>query len=252
MTFDEYISNPMGKKNAVYSQRFVFQKLYQQKYELTMTREANGMRFTLYKSKNEKRFIAHFYVPSEVVPKFVYDVVIEFTAPSDEIAAEKTLKNYQVKFFANDPAFVFTFAYAFRTAGMFFDALSSKMSRLALKEKPKETNPKEIIGYVKSIYFAYIFYKGKGLYNKSMWYDASPINMKTLIGSVTHADIIYEKRTAAGAQLAKKKRRKPDSTASTRAISNPVAKTSRSGKSKAVTKTKTVGKVRTVARTKRK
>ena len=97
MTFDEYISNPMGKKNAVYSQRFVFQKLYQQKYELTMAREANGMRFTLYKSKNEKRFIAHFYVPSEVVPKFVYDVVIEFTAPSDEIAAEKTLKNYQVK-----------------------------------------------------------------------------------------------------------------------------------------------------------
>ena len=250
MTFDEYISNPMGKKNAVYSQRFMFQKLYQQKYELTMAREANGMRFTLYKSKNEKRFIAHFYVPSEVVPRFVYDVVVEFTAPSDEVAAEKTLKNYQVKFFANDPAFVFTFAHAFRTAGMFFDALSSKMSRLALKEKPKETNPKEIIGYVKSIYFAYIFYKGKGLYNKSMWYDATPINMKTLTGSITHADVIYEKRTAAGAKLAKKS--KPHSVSSARAVSNPVAKTSKSSVSKAVTTTRTVRKVGTVARTKRK
>lgn len=250
MTFDEYISNPMGKKNAVYSQRFVFKNLYQQKFKLTLAREANGMRFTLYKSKNEKRFIAHFYVPSEVVPRFVYDVVVEFTAPSDEVAAEKTLKNYQVKFFANDPAFVFTFAHAFRTAGMFFDALSSKMSRLALKEKPKETNPKEVIGYVKSIYFAYIFYKSKGLYNKSMWYDAAPINMKTLIGSITHADVIYEKRTAAGAKLAKKS--KPHSTSSARAVSNPVAKTSKSSVSKAVTTTRTVRKVGTVARTKRK
>ena len=215
-----------------------------------MAREANGMRFTLYKSKNEKRFIAHFYVPSEVVPRFVYDVVVEFTAPSDEVAAEKTLKNYQVKFFANDPAFVFTFAHAFRTAGMFFDALSSKMSRLALKEKPKETNPKEIIGYVKSIYFAYIFYKGKGLYNKTMWYNATPINMKTLTGSITHADVIYEKRTAAGAKLAKKS--KPHSVSSARAVSNPVAKTSKSSVSKAVTTTRTVRKVGTVARTKRK
>ena len=138
-------------------------------------------------------------------------MVVEFTAPSDEVAAEKTLKNYQVKFFANDPAFVFTYAHAFRTTGMFFDALSSKMSRMALKEKPKETNPKEIIGYVKSIYFAYIFYKGKGLYNKSMWYNASPINMKTLIGSVTHADIIYEKRTAAGGAYAIRWSRPPQS-----------------------------------------
>ena len=250
MTFDEYISNPMGRHNAVYSQRFVFQKIYQQKYELTMAREADGMRFTLYKSKNDKRFIARFYVPSEVVPRFVYDVVVEFTAPSDEVAAEKTLKNYQVKFFANDPAFVFTFAHAFRTAGMFFDAISSKMSRLELKEKPKETNHKEIIGYVKYIYFAYIFYKGKGLFNKTMWYNATPINMKTLTGSITHADVIYEKRTAAGAKLAKKS--KPHSISSARAVSNPVAKTSKSSVSKAVTTTRTVRKVGTVARTKRK
>ena len=252
MTFDEYISNPMGKKNAVYSQRFMFQKLYQQKYELTMAREANGMRFTLYKSKNEKRFIAHFYVPSEVVPRFVYDVVVEFTAPSDEVAAEKTFKNYQVKFFANDPAFVFTFAHAFRSAGMFFDGLSSKMSKLALKEKPKETNPKEIIGYVKSIYFAYIFYKGKGLYNKSMWYNAIPINMKMLTNSITHADVIYAKRSAAGVKLAKKNRKKPRPGSTTKSVSNPVAKTGKSNRSKAVTATKTVRKIGTVSRVKRK
>ena len=43
--------------------------------------------------------------------------------------------------------------------------LEKKMSKTALRVPPKEKNPDKVIGYVKSLYFGYIYLKHKPMYN---------------------------------------------------------------------------------------
>ena len=55
-------------------------------------------------------------------------------------------------------------------------ALEGKLDPRSMKEKPKVTNPNTLVGYVKSLYFAYLFITLRGLMNKLNWYGAPPIN----------------------------------------------------------------------------
>lgn len=228
----------MGKDNAVFSQRFMFKELYTQKFNAVMAREAGNIHYTLYKD-TKKRYIMHVMIPSEVVPRFFYDVVIEFFTTLDDVAAETTLQNYEVRFYSNDPAFVFTFAHAFKRNGVFCDLLGSKMTNKALKEVGKEKNPKDIVGYVKSIYFAYLFYKMKGFDKKITWYDAAPFRKDILVKSVMHADQKITLREEKGRQVTKERTRRKKEESSTggspRKVSHPVAQ------SKSITTTRRVG-----------
>ena len=234
MTFDEYINNPMGKANAVFSQRFMFKELYTAKFDALLARDAGMLKYVLYKESKSK-YIAHFSIPSEKVPRFYYDVVVEFSTDDPEIMAATTLKDYTVKFFSNDPAFVFTFAHAFKTSGMFMSSLSSKMNDMALKELGKEKNPQDLVGYVKTIYFAYLYYKMKGLDKKALWSNASNAGKTTLLGAVMSADKKVELRQRLGEEQSKKERAIKNANKPPRKISHPVAK---SRSSNAVTMTK--------------
>lgn len=247
MTFEEYILNPMGKKNAVYSQRFMFQELYTNKFNAIMAREAGRISVTKYKV-NEKHYILHMMIPSEVVEKFYYDVIIDFSTPLDEIAAQPTLKNYDVKFFSNDPSFVFTYAYSFKHNRMFAEDFAPKMSKMALKEKPKETNPKLLVGYVKSLYFAYLYYKLKGFDKKSTWYDAAKYNKTILLKAIMDADKKIDLRQSKGATVLKKKNKEKKDTVN-RAVTNPVKNTASISTTKltsTINSTNTVRKVSTI------
>ena len=110
MTFDQYIQNPMGIKNAVISNREMYRTMYTEKLNKILVREASKVEYYLYKSRTA--YYAYIKVQSEVVPKFTYDVVIKFTEPKDGVV-DVTLKKYDIKFYSNDPAFVYTFAHAF-------------------------------------------------------------------------------------------------------------------------------------------
>jgi hypothetical protein len=213
----------------------MFQELYTNKFNAVMAREAGRISVTKYKA-SEKHYILHMMIPSEVVEKFYYDVVVDFSTQSDEVAAQPTLKNYDVKFFSNDPSFVFTYAYSFRHNKMFAEDFASKMSEMALKEKPKETNPKLLVGYVKSLYFAYLYYKLKGFDKKSTWYDAAKYNKTILLSAIMDADKKIDLRQSKGA-TALKKRAKEKKEVVQRAVSNPVKNTA------SITSTKKVGTV---------
>jgi hypothetical protein len=101
--------------------------------------------------------------------------MIEFTGEDNLDYTIGKLDNYKVRFFSNDPNFTFTFAHAFYKKGMIIPELVKKISPKALKEPPTKTNPNILAGYVKSIYFAYIFMRNKGLFNKLNWLEANPI-----------------------------------------------------------------------------
>lgn len=173
MTFNQYIQNPMGIANAVISNREMYRKFYNEKFDKIVLRETgrlNNMENHLYKDGD--RYIAYLKIPSEVVPQFYYDVLIEFTEPKtkDKDLKKKlvgnSLEDYYVRFYSNDPSFVFTFCHAFIKNDMFFKEFSNKMATKAIKNRAVQKNPKDVVGYVKSLYFAYILMSRKGLFNK--------------------------------------------------------------------------------------
>ena len=189
MTFDQYITNPLGRNNAVLSAavRETIRKDYTIRFNNILLRE-NG-RIVFYKYKTDKNsFIIHIKIPSEAVKNFYYDVVIRFYTDEKVAIAGNRLDKYYFQVFSNDPAFVFTHAYVFRKNKLFFTDLEGRMSKKALHKTPDIKNPDKQLAYVKSIYFAYLFLKNRGLFNKILWSDAVDYNPSVLIKNVMDAD----------------------------------------------------------------
>ena len=240
MSFQQYIANPMGKRNAVFSQRDMYRQLYTEKFDKVFLREAGRINYTLYVDTKKDRYVAHIKVPSETVKNFYYDVVILFYSNDAAVKSSPGLQDYFVKFFSNDPAFVFTYLRVFLKNDLFFEDLKPKASKLALKQDPKVTNPYEVPGYSKIIYFAYLFMKSKNLFAKHMYTSYGvPYSAKKLLENVEHTDIKIAERQELGAEQAKeqakqkKEERKQQS--QSRTIDSPT------GNVKAVRQTKTTG-----------
>ena len=204
MTFDQYIQNPMGIANSVISNREMYRNLYTNKLDTIMVREAGKVTYHLYKAK--KKFFAYIKIPSETVKDFYYDVLIEFSPPKDEsIVKRPSLKEYNVRFYSNDPSFVFTFAHAFLENDMFIKEYKDKMSKEAVKKLAVVKNPMNQVGYVKSLYFAYLIMTRYGLFTKLKYTER--YDEKYLKRVIENADIKISKRTEAARKVAKDKRR---------------------------------------------
>lgn len=251
MTFEDYIGSPMGHANAVMTNRQIYGQFYTQKLDKIMVREAGNVKYKAYHVGN--RYICHIKIPSEVVSKFYYDVVIEFS-PTKDSEKSNDLKGYNAAFYSNDPAFVFTFAHAFIKNKMFFKELESKMSKKALKEPGKVKNPKDQVGYVKSLYFAYILMNRKGLFAKTKYTD--PYNRSAFMKSIMHADEKIEARQEAASGSSREKKKEKQALKDARSLKNTQSpETPIKTKplvTKVVGKTKTTKTTARVGKTKRK
>ncbi|MGL5330902.1 MAG: hypothetical protein ACRDD7_16685 [Peptostreptococcaceae bacterium] len=206
MTFDQYIANPMGIKNAVYSNREIYRKMYGEKLDKILVREVGKIKYKLY--KKDDVYIAHLKIPSEPIKDFYYDVVIQFYTDKNELQLSRDLKDYYVKFYSNDPSFVYTFAHAMITNDMFIRDLVPRMSKEAVKRVAVEKNPKDEIGYVKSIYFAYLIMRSYSLFSKVNYESyAEKYNKKNLLKEIVHADEKIEARQKAAEELSKEKKK---------------------------------------------
>ena len=205
MTFDQYILNPLGKRNAVLSAitRESIRKNYTHRFNNILLRENGLINYYKYKGKNND-YILHIKIPSETVKKFYYDVVIRFYADETVSDAGRLLDKYYFQVFSNDPAFVYTHAYVFRRNGLFFNDLKSKMGSRPLKEAPNITNPSKELAYVKSIYFAYLFMKNRNLFRIIAWTDAPEYSSKTLLANVMSAEEKIALRQEEGRKISKK------------------------------------------------
>ncbi len=245
LTLSGYILNPMGKNNAVLNAtaREAIRNSYIKKYDAILVRERGKIDYKLYKNKKKNTYYAHFKIPSETVEKFYYDTVLEFYA-DENIKNTNNLFDYNVKFYSNDPAFVYTYAYVFSHNDLFVEDLMSRMSKKALKTDAKEKNPSNQVGYVKTIYFAYLTMKQKGLNNLSKFdAECSSYSKVALLSSVEDADKKIGEREAEGAKLNKTKNaKKPISFKS----SENVKPTQPSNKITKVKTTNTIGKISTV------
>ena len=190
MTFDQYITNPMGRNNAVLSgvMRESLRTTYTIRFSNVLLRENGKINYYLYKNTKANTYYALIKVPSEVVKNFYYDVVIKFSADEKVAEGGRSLSKYYAQFFSNDPAFVFTYAHTFIDNDLFIKELSSKMSKEAISKKAVEKNPNNENGYVKSLYFAYLFMQQRGLFTKSLYDAAEEYNKNNLLNEIEDAD----------------------------------------------------------------
>lgn len=241
MTFDQYIANPMGIKNSVFSGREMYRGLYSEKLDKVLVREVGKIKHRLFRNKDE--FFVFLKIPSELIEKFYYDVVVQFYTDDTSIKMSRSLKDYNVKFYSNDPSFVFTFAHAMITNEMFIKDLVPVMSKDAVKHTAKEKNPKNEVGYVKSLYFAYLIMKNYSLFDKVNYETyGEKYDKKELLKDITHADIKIEARQLAQSELSKKNKvnkvkQNVDNTTSSTSV-NKFSSTS-----KGIKKTSTIGSI---------
>ena len=208
ITFTQYINNPLGEKNSVITNRGMYQKMYRDKLDKILLREGGKVKYNLYKSKD--RYYIHFKIPSEVIDKFYYDTVIEFYTDDSLKERSPSLRDYNVKFYSNDPAFVYTFAHAFIKNNIFITDLESKMTKESVNTVAKEKNHKNLVGYVKSLFFAYLLIGDYGLFSKTV-YDktASKYSKTKLLKDVEHAkDKVKERQEAEEKKRKEEKRKK--------------------------------------------
>ena len=201
MTFHDYIQNTMGRENAVISNRVMYRNLYQEKLDKILVREAGKIDIKAYHVG--KRYICYLKIPSEVIDKFYYDVLIEFRAPKKITGND--LKEYLVRFYSNDPSFVYTFTHAFVKNDLFFKDFENKMSKKAIKERGKEKNPADQVGYVKSIYFAYLIMSKRGYFSKTKYVDK--YSKSSLDREIEHADKKIKDRQEAAEKKSKDRRK---------------------------------------------
>ena len=214
LTLEQYIQNPMGKKSMVMSAsaREAIKNDYSKRYDAILLRERGKVDYFLYEDKKANKYYAHFKIPSEVVPKFYYDVVFEFYA-DETVRNTEDLMSYNVRFFSNDPAFAYTYAHAMIAEDLFVSFLQSKMSAKAVKKDAVERNPRGEIGYVKSLYFAYITFKNKGLNRRNVFTaNARKFSKIHLLGEIEHTDKKISSRQTEGEKVAKQKRAEKEKT----------------------------------------
>lgn len=202
----------MQRAGRVYSatMRETQRKLYTDKFNAILMREGGNITYYKYYDKKNNVYYIHIKIPSETINDFYYDVVLKFYANSKVKDLGRDLSKYYVKFYSNDPSFVFTYAYVFNRAGLFVDELLSKMSKKAIRDAAKVTNPENQVGYVKSIYFAYLFMKNRNLFNISLWGDAIDYDKNRLLANVENADDKVTKRLQEGNSIIKKKTREEE------------------------------------------
>ena len=119
---------------------------------------------------------------------------------------------------------------------LFIRDLIPRMSKQAVLKVAKEKNPKNEIGYVKSLYFLYLIMKKDNLFDKLVFDSrGKAYNKKTLLKNITHADHKIQARQNAQDEITKKNRKEKAKLNTPKETKNPNIVT------KAVTKAKTIG-----------
>ena len=209
MTFENYIDNPMGKGSATITagHRELMRMQYNKKFDNLLLREKGKMDYRMFTDSKRNEYWIYVKIPSELCKNFYYDTLIKFYADEKVKGGGKNLFKYNVRFYSNDPAFVYTYAYVFAHNDLFINELASKMSKQALKRPPTEKNPSNSIGYVKSIYFVYLLMDNRSLNKVSVFEkQAEPLNVKFLMDNIMDADQKIAEREEAGRGVSRRKK----------------------------------------------
>lgn len=210
LTLSEFLQNPSGKGSGMVASRELIVKSLTEKYYKLLKKSDGKLPHTIYKAG--ENYIFHFKIPSETYDKLYYDTVLEFSPVDDQSKKDTKIINYQIHFFSNSPAFVFTYAYVVYHSNMMVDRLMEKFANEAINHAPTVRNPVEVLGFEKSCYWAAMFIKENDLNTKSIMDERlSSWNEGSFIKSIAsdHDKLaeyqIYKRREASKKVREKKK-----------------------------------------------
>jgi hypothetical protein len=124
-----------------------------------------------------------------MIEDFYYDVVLQFSPAGLGKGLSTSISDYSIRFFSNDPSFMYTFTHAFYKNDLLIKDLMPRMSKTALRKNADEKNPDNQIGYVKVFYFAYLIMENKSLFSKIRLDSMSiPYDKKKLLADVVDQD----------------------------------------------------------------
>ena len=178
MTLRQYIKNPSGTGSSFAGNRNALTSMYSLKFFKILVDYNNKIEYSAIKDK-QGNFWCIMKIPSENIPKFFYDVIYKFSPAKAGDEHDTKLEDYKVQFFSNDPAFAFTFSYAYHKNGLTIPELEKKYSSEAISDKPKTTNPNLVINYAKILYFGYLAIKKYKLTEKDKYKDGT-VNFKEI------------------------------------------------------------------------
>ena len=238
MSFDKYIDNPSGGATVI-TNRNMYKDMYKSKFDRVLLRENGKIEWkAYYANDNEDSFYIYMKIPSEVISKFYYDVVVRLYTTENKKKSNANLREHAVEFYSNDPAFVYTFAHAFSKNNLFIKDLEPKMSKTALKDVAKVKNPKDNIWYVKSLYFAYLTMEKYHLFNRNILnQNGKKYNKKELLSIISNAADKIRARQEAQQKLDNEKTKAKKVTTQNTNVQSKHTKTSNIVKTSIVSKT---------------
>lgn len=209
ITYSDYIKGRVADKGSLTkSQTKLIIDDYKSRFDKLLVREAGNFPYHLY--KDEDKYYIHVSVPSENTRNVYYDVVIEFSTTKEIVDKKNNIDLANARFFSNDPAFVFNYAYVFKHKGIIIDWLEKKISKRALEEKAVIKNPNQQLGHIKSLYFAYFFIKINHLFFVDpSWRKAEKLVKTKVLKSISSSTAILE-RIAEQKEIAKQKKKEEE------------------------------------------
>lgn len=144
MTIKEYLDNPFGKGSTFINKRVIYDNLMDRYKKLVNKHK----RFTSFIYKEDSGYYCHIKIPSESIDEMTYDVVV-FIRDSNYI------ENAKFQVFSNCPSFVYTYAYVFNKRKLLIESLRGFYSNEVISQDPEIRNPSRILGYEKSIFYAF-------------------------------------------------------------------------------------------------
>lgn len=111
-------------------------------------------------------------IPSESNDKYpdeeiYYDVILQLDPPNTSSLQNPSIRDYDVKVYANIPSFVFTFNYVYYSKNSLIKMPAGFYSRKSITMKPKIRNPLQLLGIDKSLWFAVCFLDKMKLFNRA-------------------------------------------------------------------------------------
>ena len=114
ITLEEYIRNPSGGRILSTFQRDALQQEYNKKFDNLMLKVAGKINYTMFKNHDGSRFILYLAIPSESEKALFYDTVLDFYTTDDVAKRTTNLDEYNIRFFSNDPNFMFMRMYSIK------------------------------------------------------------------------------------------------------------------------------------------
>lgn len=207
MTIKEYVENPMGKGDAALgTNKTVIKGVLTEKYQRLSHKKR--IKAYCYDGTKKGQYTIHLVIPTETERDNTYDVVFEFTPSDKSLRDARTLKDYDVRVFANSPSFAYTFAYVYKKHDLLIESLTKKLGKQFVKVAPEVRNRYQIVSYEKYIFFGAMYIIESGLLAKKTLdgklQGMTPFNFPSKVRTLEQIMKEYE---VAAAKVKKQKRK---------------------------------------------